>query len=70
MPDGSVAQVGTQAISQAATLIIMSAQAAVLIVFTALYVAYLSMVAFVLTTAVAVTTSVKGAPPRTPTERD
>lgn len=48
----------TQAISQAATLIIMSAQAAVLIVFTALYVAYLSMVAFVLTTAVAVTTSV------------
>lgn len=47
-----------QTVSQAATLVIMSAQAAVLVVFTALYVAYLSLVAFVLTAAVAVMTSV------------
>jgi putative ATP-binding cassette transporter len=47
-----------QTISQAATLVIMSAQAAVLVVFTAAYVAYLSLVAFVLTAVVAVITSV------------
>lgn len=48
----------TQTVSQAATLVIMSAQAAVLVVFTALYVAYLSFVAFFLTAGVAVMTSV------------
>jgi putative pyoverdin transport system ATP-binding/permease protein len=47
-----------QTVSQAGTLVIMSAQAAVLVVFTALYVAYLSLVAFVLTAGVAVMTSV------------
>lgn len=48
----------TQTISQAATLVIMSAQAAVLVAFTALYVAYLSLVAFVLTAVVAATASI------------
>lgn len=48
----------TQVISQSATLVIMSAQAAVLVTFTALYVAYLSLAAFVLTAAVAVAASV------------
>lgn len=47
-----------QTISQAGTLVIMSAQAAVLVIFISLYVAYLSVVAFVLTAAVAVMTSV------------
>jgi putative pyoverdin transport system ATP-binding/permease protein len=47
----------TQTISQAATLVISSAQAAVLVVFIALYVAYLSVVAFVLIAVVAVAMS-------------
>ncbi len=48
----------TQTISQAATLVIMAAQAAVLVVFTALYVAVLSLVAFALTVIIAIILSV------------
>lgn len=48
----------TQTISQAATLVIMAAQAAVLVVFTAVYVAYLSLIAFALTASIAVILSV------------
>ena len=48
----------TTTISQAATLVIMAAQAAVLVVFTALYVAVLSLVAFGLTAAIAVFLSI------------
>lgn len=48
----------TQTISHAATLVIMSAQAAVLVTFTAVYVAYLSFAAFVLTAVVAASASV------------
>jgi putative pyoverdin transport system ATP-binding/permease protein len=44
----------TMTISQASTLVIMSCQAAVLVVFTALYVAVLSLTAFVLTAVITV----------------
>ncbi|MBM3779490.1 MAG: cyclic peptide export ABC transporter [Acidimicrobiia bacterium] len=44
----------TQTISQAATLVIMAAQAGVLVVFTAFYVAYLSLIAFLLTATITV----------------
>lgn len=44
----------TQTISQAATLVIMSCQAAVLVVFTAMYVAVLSFLAFAMTIGVGI----------------